>query len=68
VQQGKQKVDTVEVAGRKEERRGKPVEGRRKRVEERGRVKKKVVELQPPKPVVRVKRGRRWARRGKEAG
>jgi hypothetical protein len=26
VQQGKQKVDTVEVAGRKKESRGKPVE------------------------------------------
>jgi hypothetical protein len=30
VQQSKQKVDTAEVAGRKEESRGKPVEGRRK--------------------------------------
>jgi hypothetical protein len=30
VQQSKQKVNTVDVAGRKEESRGKPVKGRRK--------------------------------------
>jgi hypothetical protein len=59
VQQSKQKVNTVGVAGRKKGSRGKSVEGRRKRVEERGRVKKKVVELQPPKPAVGVRRGRR---------
>jgi hypothetical protein len=41
VQQSKQKVNRVEEAGRKEESRGKPVEGRRKgQGEERGRVKK----------------------------